>query len=75
MGKWQNTGGEKSKFGFSSSQALEAVEKLKANKLLSCLELLHFHLGSQISNVEDIQKGVTEGARYYVELHRAGAER
>ncbi len=73
VGKWQNTGGEKSKFGFSSSQALEAVEKLKANKLLSCLELLHFHLGSQISNIEDIHKGVTEGARYYVELHRAGA--
>ncbi|WP_455222273.1 biosynthetic arginine decarboxylase [Kaarinaea lacus] len=75
VGKWQNTGGEKSKFGFSSSQALDAIEKLKQHGLLSCLELLHFHLGSQITNIEDIQKGVTEGARYYVELHRAGAER
>jgi arginine decarboxylase len=73
VGKWQNTGGEKSKFGFSSSQALDAVEKLKAQGLLGCLELLHFHLGSQITNIEDIQKGVTEGARYYAELHRAGA--
>ncbi|WP_455365898.1 biosynthetic arginine decarboxylase [Kaarinaea lacus] len=75
VGKWQNTGGEKSKFGFSSSQALDAVEKLKAHGLLSCLELLHFHLGSQITNIEDIHKGVMEGARYFVELHRAGAER
>jgi len=74
VGKWQNTGGEKSKFGFSSSQTLEAMEKLKQHGLLSCLELLHFHLGSQITNIEDIHKGITEGARYYAELHRAGAE-
>ncbi|MCI0504822.1 MAG: biosynthetic arginine decarboxylase [Gammaproteobacteria bacterium] len=75
VGKWQNTGGEKSKFGFSSSQALDAIEKLKSHDLLGCLELLHFHLGSQITNIEDIQKGITEGARYYAELHRAGATR
>jgi len=74
VGKWQNTGGEKSKFGFSSSQALDALNKLKQHDLIKNLELLHFHLGSQITNIEDIQKGVTECARYYVELHKAGAQ-
>ena len=73
VGKWQNTGGEKSKFGFSSSQALDALNKLQRHDLVKNLELLHFHLGSQITNIEDIQKGVTECARYYVELHNAGA--
>ena len=73
VGKWQNTGGEKSKFGFSSSQALEAIQTLKNNNLLANFELLHFHLGSQITNIEDIHKGMTECARYYVELHKAGA--
>ncbi|WP_455207296.1 biosynthetic arginine decarboxylase [Kaarinaea lacus] len=75
VGKWQNTGGEKSKFGFSSSQALDAIQKLQAHDLLQNLELLHFHLGSQITNIEDIRKGITECARYYVELYRAGANR
>jgi arginine decarboxylase len=71
--KWQNTGGEKSKFGFSSSQILAAVKSLKDNDLLPNLELLHFHLGSQITNIDDIKKGVVECARYYSELHKAGA--
>jgi len=75
VGKWQNTGGEKSKFGFSSSQALDAIQLLKNNNFLEHLELLHFHLGSQITNIEDICKGMTECSRYYVELHNAGASR
>jgi len=72
--KWQNTGGEKSKFGFSSSQVLGALKSLADNDLLSNLELLHFHLGSQITNIDDIKKGATECARYFSELHKAGAE-
>ena len=71
--KWQNTGGEKSKFGFSSSQILAAIKLLDSNGLLENLELLHFHLGSQITNIDDIKKGVVECARYYSELHKAGA--
>ncbi|MDX1252487.1 MAG: biosynthetic arginine decarboxylase [Gammaproteobacteria bacterium] len=72
-GKWQNTGGEKSKFGLSASQVLEVVERLRAADMLDVLQLLHFHLGSQIANIRDIQRGMREAARYYAELRRMGA--
>lgn len=72
-GKWQNTGGEKSKFGLSASQVLEVVERLRAADMLDALQLLHFHLGSQIANIRDIQRGMREAARYYAELRRMGA--
>lgn len=72
-GKWQNTGGEKSKFGLSAAQALEALERLREVDMLDCLQLLHCHLGSQIANVRDIQSGMRECARYYAELQRLGA--
>jgi len=71
-GKWQNTGGEKAKFGLSAAQVLEVVRRLKAADMLECLQLLHFHMGSQIANIRDIQAGLREGARYYAELHRLG---
>ncbi|SEO88693.1 biosynthetic arginine decarboxylase [Aquisalimonas asiatica] len=71
-GKWQNTGGEKSKFGLSASQALGVVERLRAHGLEHTLELLHFHLGSQIPNVRDIRSGMREAARYYAELRALG---
>ncbi len=67
-GKWQDTGGEKSKFGFSAAQVLFVVEKLKQAGQLPLLQLLHFHLGSQIANIADIQRGMRECARYYSEL-------
>ncbi|QKT03414.1 biosynthetic arginine decarboxylase [Ectothiorhodospiraceae bacterium 2226] len=72
-GKWQNTGGEKSKFGLSAAQVLTVVERLKQAGRLEALQLLHFHLGSQIANIRDIQRGMRECARYYAELHRLGA--
>ncbi|MDY6942256.1 MAG: biosynthetic arginine decarboxylase [Pseudomonadota bacterium] len=71
-GKWQNTGGEKSKFGLSSTQLMQAVEKLTSAGMKTCLELLHFHMGSQISNVRDIRGGLTEAARYFTSLHELG---
>ncbi len=73
-GKWQNTGGEKSKFGLSAAQVLHMVERLKACQKLDSLQLLHFHLGSQIANIRDIQRGMREAARNYAELHRLGAK-
>jgi len=72
-GKWQNTGGEKSKFGLSAAQALSVVERLREAGQLGSLDLLHFHLGSQIPHIGDIQRGMREAARYYAELRRLGA--
>lgn len=71
-GNWQNTGGEKSKFGLSSTQILQVIARLKQQNGLDQLQLLHFHLGSQISNIRDIQQGMKEAARYYAELRKAG---
>jgi arginine decarboxylase len=71
-GKWQNSGGDKAKFGLSPRQVLDLVEKLRAADLLDCLELLHFHMGSQISNVRDIANGMREAVRYFVELEKLG---
>lgn len=71
-GKWQNTGGEKAKFGLSAEQVLTAIERLRAARMLECLELLHFHMGSQIANIRDVQRGLREAGRYYAELHRLG---
>ncbi|MHA7840867.1 MAG: biosynthetic arginine decarboxylase [Gammaproteobacteria bacterium] len=72
-GKWQNTGGEKGKFGLTAVEILRAVEILKHNEQLSLLQCLHFHMGSQIPNIVDIKQGLQEAARYFVELHRLGA--
>ncbi len=72
-GKWQNTGGEKSKFGLSAAQVSAAVERLHRQGMLQCLSLLHCHMGSQIANIRDIQGGMREAARYYAELRGLGA--
>ncbi|MFO7858919.1 MAG: biosynthetic arginine decarboxylase, partial [Ectothiorhodospiraceae bacterium] len=71
-GKWQNTGGEKSKFGLNAAQALAVVRRLQEAGMGHALELLHFHLGSQIPNVRDIRRGMREAARYYAELRAMG---
>jgi arginine decarboxylase len=71
-GKWQNTGGDKGKFGLSPGQVLELIERLEAAGLKHTLKLQHFHMGSQISNVRDIAAGMREAVRYFIELHRLG---
>lgn len=71
-GKWQNTGGDKGKFGLSPSQVLTLIERLEAAGLKHTLKLQHFHMGSQISNVRDIANGMREATRYFVELSRMG---
>ena len=71
-GKWQSSGGEKSKFGLAATQVLQLVEILRAAGHLESLQLLHFHLGSQMANIRDIATGVRESARFYVELHKLG---
>ncbi|MDH5179380.1 MAG: biosynthetic arginine decarboxylase [Gammaproteobacteria bacterium] len=73
-GKWQNSGGDKSKFGLSAAQLLAAVERLRAVNMLDSLQMLHCHLGSQVANIRDIQRGFREYARYYTELHTMGVK-
>ncbi|CCQ09658.1 Biosynthetic arginine decarboxylase [Pseudoalteromonas luteoviolacea B = ATCC 29581] len=72
-GKWQASGGEKSKFGLSASQVLNVIDKLKKADKLESLQLVHFHLGSQMANIRDVRVGVGEAARFYCELRRLGA--
>src|SRR5690606_5021936 len=73
-GKWQNTGGAKAKFGLSPRQLLDLVERLRGTGNLDALRLLHFHMGSQISNLRDIANGMREATRYMSELVRLGAD-
>jgi arginine decarboxylase len=72
-GKWQNTGGEKSKFGLHANEVLQLVARLKQADLLDCLQLMHFHMGSQIANIHDIKVALKEVGQFYAELHRLGA--
>jgi arginine decarboxylase len=71
-GKWQSSGGERSKFGLTASQLLCAITQLRDAGMLDCLELLHVHLGSQISNLRDIQNGLGETAQFLVQLTKMG---
>ncbi|GAB6140664.1 arginine decarboxylase [Methylosoma difficile] len=73
-GKWQNSGGEKSKFGLHAYEVLQLIERLKAADMLDCLKLMHFHMGSQIANIHDIKIALKEAGQFYVELHRLGAK-
>ncbi|MFB9136199.1 arginine decarboxylase [Vibrio olivae] len=72
-GKWQSSGGEKSKFGLSASQVLDVMKRLREEDLLDSLQLVHFHLGSQMANIRDVRNGVNESARFYCELRDMGA--
>ncbi|MFT4179097.1 MAG: arginine decarboxylase [Thermomonas sp.] len=73
-GKWQNSGGDKAKFGLDPRQLLNLWKQLRDAGMGDCLKLLHFHMGSQISNVRDIAAGMREATRYFVELSRLGAQ-
>ncbi|MGR9087691.1 MAG: biosynthetic arginine decarboxylase [Gammaproteobacteria bacterium] len=72
-GKWQNSGGEKSKFGLHAHEVLQLVRRLKENGLLDTLKLMHFHMGSQIANIHDIKVALKEASQFYAELQRLGA--
>ncbi|WP_444994809.1 biosynthetic arginine decarboxylase [Aliikangiella sp. IMCC44359] len=70
--KWQDSGGEHSKFGLSTSQILHLINKISAVKQIDIFQLLHFHLGSQLTSIQDIQNGLQECARFYAELRMLG---
>jgi arginine decarboxylase len=72
-GRWQSSGGYRSKFGLTVTEVLEVLSHLKSLGMEDCLQLLHFHLGSQIPNIRHIKEALVEAARVYAELARAGA--
>lgn len=73
-GKWAHSGGEKSKFGLSTTQILELLKLLEKNELLDSLHLIHCHQGSQIANIKDIEHYINELAQVYVHLRKLGVD-
>lgn len=69
-GKWEESGGDQSKFGLNSSELLEALEILEKNKLSDCLKLIHFHIGSQITKIRRIKNALREATQFYVQLSK-----
>ena len=71
-GKWEESGGDASKFGLTSSELLQALELLDQKGLHDCLKLIHFHIGSQITKIRRIQTALREASQFYVQLHNMG---
>jgi len=71
-GKWEDSGGDVSKFGLTSSELLEALDFLEKNKLKNCLKLVHFHVGSQVTKIRRIKIALRESSQFYVELCKMG---
>ncbi|HTA19482.1 MAG TPA: biosynthetic arginine decarboxylase [Polyangia bacterium] len=72
-GRWEASGGDRSKFGLSTREVVEAINFMRANDLLNCFELMHFHLGSQISAIRAVKNALREAGRFYVEVAKLGA--
>ncbi|MEO1209629.1 MAG: biosynthetic arginine decarboxylase [Cyanobacteria bacterium J06638_20] len=73
IGRWGNSAGDRAKFGLTLPEILQAVEKLRAAEMLDCLQLLHYHIGSQISAISVIKDAIREASQIYVELAQLGA--
>ena len=73
-GRWAQSGGEKSKFGLSAAQVMKLIDRLRAVDRLDLLKLIHFHIGSQVTDIRYIKLALQEIGRYYVELRRAGVD-
>ena len=71
-GKWEESGGDVSKFGVNSSELLEALDILEKNKLADCLKLIHFHIGSQVTNIRRIKTALKEASQFFVQLRGMG---
>jgi arginine decarboxylase len=69
-GKWEDSGGDQSKFGLNASELLEAISIIEKEDLLDMLKLIHFHIGSQVTNIRKIKTALTEAAQFYVELKK-----
>lgn len=73
-GKWQDSSGARSKFGLTSVEIVEGVETLRKEDMLDCLELVHYHIGSQVPMISNIKSSLKEGARFFTELYALGAK-
>jgi arginine decarboxylase len=71
-GKWEDSGGDVSKFGLTSSEVLEAMDFLERNRMTDCLRLVHFHIGSQVTKIRRIKIALREASEFYVQLHKNG---
>lgn len=71
-GKWEESGGDVSKFGVNSSELLEALDILEDYKMKDCLQLIHFHIGSQVTNIRRIKTALKEASQFYVQLQHMG---
>lgn len=71
-GKWEESGGDQSKFGLNSSELLEAIDILRRNNMTDCLKLIHFHIGSQITKIRRIKNALREATQFYVQLSKMG---
>ena len=71
-GKWEDSGGDASKFGLTSSELLQALEILDKKGMHDCLRLIHFHIGSQITKIRRIQTALREASQFYIQLHKMG---
>ncbi|MDL2255336.1 biosynthetic arginine decarboxylase [Parabacteroides sp. OttesenSCG-928-K15] len=71
-GKWEDSGGDGSKFGLNSSELLEALEFIEKNKMEDCLRLIHFHIGSQVTKIRRIKNALREASQFYVQLRTMG---
>ena len=69
-GKWEDSGGDASKFGLTSSELLDALDILKEKGLEDCLKLIHFHIGSQVTNIRHIKSAILEASQFYVQLRK-----
>ena len=71
-GKWEESGGDASKFGLTSSELLEALDYLEQKDMKECLKLIHFHIGSQITKIRRIKTALREASQFYAQLHAMG---
>ncbi len=71
-GKWEDSGGDNSKFGLTSSELLDAIDFLERNKMRSSLRLIHFHIGSQVTKIRRIKVALREASQFYVQLRKLG---
>ena len=72
QGRWSSSAGEYSKFGLNSIELMEALQIAKDNSILDCIKLIHFHLGSQVTNIRRIKSSLQEVGRFYSELMKFG---